>query len=372
MKLTALAASLLMSATAILSSSVIATPARAEAHDPTCDPRGSVRFICGRSIPEDIVHLPGTDWAITSAFSGAMGLRLNSIKQEKEVAILYPSPTVQKKQDMKTYGACPGPLDAEGESYFLSHGLAMNKIGDNTYALYVVHHGVRESIEVFNLQPVAGKRPKVTWVGCAVAPTGIMFNAVSPLPGGGFIATNTRAIKPGWRPGVITSFHEVFGDGLLDAFAPGEREKVAAGKDNGDLQEWHPSTGWTKVPGSEGLTPNGIEISKDGKTVYVVIGGGKLMRLSRGGGTPERAMADMGLIGDNIKWSSDGKSLLYAARKPDRSGAKVLFVDPQTLKVIDSVDSPGPLTTGYQIGRDIWITTAPGARIAIVPMPKGR
>ena len=48
----------------------------------------------------------------------------------------------------------------------------------------VVHHGLRESIEVFDLD-VSRKDPALTWVGCVVAPESATLNAVAPLPWAG-------------------------------------------------------------------------------------------------------------------------------------------------------------------------------------------
>lgn len=294
-----------------------------------------------------------------------MGLRLNSIRQEREIAILYPSRAVRKQQDMAAYGACPGPLDAVGEASFVSHGLAISKISDKTYALYVVHHGVRESIEVFNLDVVPGKAPMTTWVGCIVAPDTVLLNSVVALPGGGVAATNFRERYPSWVPPVIPGFQEVFGDPLTNA-GPSAR-----GENTGGIIEWHAQSGWRAVPGSESSMPNGLEVSVDGKTLYAIVAGGKIMRISRGAATPARDVVDMGYGGDNVKWSADGKLLMVAARGAGRQ-TKILLIDPQSLKVVNTVDSPGPLTTAYQVGNNIWIATAPGMRIAIVPMPAAR
>ena len=106
--------------------------------DRSCAPEGNIRFICGRSTAEDMVAIPGTDWIIASAYIGAVGLRLISVREEKDVAVLFPAPGARKKQDMATYGACPGPLSAEGEAMFVAHGIALKKVTDRSFTLYVV------------------------------------------------------------------------------------------------------------------------------------------------------------------------------------------------------------------------------------------
>ena len=56
-----------------------------------------------------------------------------------------------------------------------------------------------------------------------------------------------------------------------------------AGEINGEVWEWHTGTGWKKVPGSESAGPNGLEISEDGKWLYIGGWGSQsFIRLSRG------------------------------------------------------------------------------------------
>ena len=117
---------------------------------------------------------------------------------------------------------------------FSTHGLYLKAGRRSTHTLYAVHHGGRESIEVFTFD--AGTTPPaVTWVGCVVAPDPIGLNAVVALPDGGFAATNFDPRPPSGAP------------------APGVSAKVLSGDWNGEVWEWHPKTGWAKVPGSEGF-----------------------------------------------------------------------------------------------------------------------
>jgi len=151
--------------------------------------------------------------------------------------------------DGKTYDTCPGAPEPEDKAKFTTHGLAL-RVGKNSmHTLYAVHHGKRESIEVFEVD-ARGKMPTLTWVGCAVAPDPIGLNSVVPLPKGGFIGT----------------------DFLARGGDPSARTKMMAGEPNGALWEWHTGKGWTKIPGSEAAGANGLEVSKDGKTLYVLRG----------------------------------------------------------------------------------------------------
>ena len=54
------------------------------------------------------------------------------------------------------------------------------------HTLYVVNHGGREAIEVFEIT----SEPTVTWIGAIVQDTNVWGNAVAALPDGGVVVTN--------------------------------------------------------------------------------------------------------------------------------------------------------------------------------------
>src|SRR4029078_1868783 len=100
-----------------------------------------------------------------------------------------------------------------------------------------------------------------------VAPEPIGLNAVVGLDDGGFIATNFMARD-------------------IDANA---RARMLAGERNGELWEWHRGQDWKRLPGTEVAGPNGVEISPDGKWLFVAAFGSQgLVRLSRGDGAVAR------------------------------------------------------------------------------------
>ncbi len=173
------------------------------------------------------------------------------------------------------------------------------------HTLFVVGHGSRESIEVFEID-TRPATPILTWVGCAIAPEPIGLNSVRGLPDGGFIATNFLARN----------------------ISPEARERMLGGEKNGELWEWHTGSGWKKVPGSEAAGANGIEISNDGKWYYVAAWGSQsFFRLSRSGGRARCATKSAsGFRVDNIRWASDG-SLLAAGQTGSRDGAGNLLGD---------------------------------------------
>ena len=182
--------------------------------------------------------------------------------------------------------------------------------------------------------------PVLTWVGCAVAPEALGLNAVVALPEGGFAATSPRT---------------------------------------GDVWEWHTGTRWTQVPGSEDTAPNGLEISDDGRWLYVV---GwreeKLTRLSRGQTPVQKDVVAVGFRPDNLRMSLDA-SVIFAAghgnyRTPEET-SNVARIDPETLEVERIFRHPliegfAASTTAIQIGNDIWLGTNRGEMIAYFPVPE--
>ena len=211
-----------------------------EAKAAGCEAIGNVRFICDQLGPEDLAAVPGSDWVLASGMAANGAIRLINLR-DKSTTVLFPSTASTERPNKKTYESCPGPIGSEGDK-FRAHGLYLRPGQNAVHTLYVVHHGGRESIEVFEFD-ARPNAPTLTWIGCAVAPDPIGLNSVVGLSDGGFITTN-------------------FLPRGTDAAA---RERMMAGEINGEVWEWHPDTGWKKVPGSEAAGPNGLEISKDGK-----------------------------------------------------------------------------------------------------------
>jgi sugar lactone lactonase YvrE len=204
----------------------------------------------------------------------------------------------------------------------------------------------------------------MTWVGCVVAPESATLNAVAPLPGEGFLATN-----PYRRT------------------LPNARDRAIAGGESGEVWEWHTASGWTIVPDSAGPGPNGIEVSKDGKWMYVNFWpASKVMRISRGQTPAKRDVIDLNFHPDNIRWQADG-SLISAGhfaptiekateclRKtcPD-AAARVVRINPKTMKVEELVNYPSSelffgATAALQVGKEIWIGSVRGDRVARYPI----
>ena len=349
---------------AIVASVTIATAVAAQ-KGAACAPSDGVRFVCGQSGPEDLVQIPGTRWLVASAFGDTGGLFLVDTRTASARRV-FPDSRVGNRFDRKTYDGCPGPLNAVDRQRFRSHGLAIRRGTGSVHTLYVVHHGTgeRESIEVFELDARAAS-PALTWIGCALAPGQIGVNSVVALPEGGFAATN---FDPRSSLG-----------GNLSA-------PLLAGRNNGEVWEWHTGTGWKKVPGSEASGANGIELSPDGTWFYISQWGNKsFMRLSRNRTPVSRVQIPLGFRVDNVRWAPDGTLLVAGqggsddaifgrAQGPDVAPPRSIIgkVDPKSMtyrEIINVPETPviAAATVAVQIGNEFWTGAFRGDRLVIYP-----
>jgi hypothetical protein len=312
-----------------------------------CSPAGDVRFVCGLQAPEDLVVVPGEQWVVASAYSGTGGVYLIRVS-DRTSTVAYPSAAAREQLDAKTYTTCPGPPDAATKAKFQTHGLYLQEGADSVHHLYVVLHGGRESIEVFELD-ARPATPVLTWVGCAVAPDPIGLNSVRVLQAGGFVATDFLARGPESQANM---------------------KRMQSGEKNGALWEWRTSTGWQKVPGSEAAGANGIEMSEDGQWFYVAAWGSQsFFRLSRGAAQVTRDEIPLGFRVDNVRWARDG-SLLAAGQGGPAS--VVVKIDPKMLtvrEVLRRTNVPGFAagTVAVEVGNDYWVGSFRGDRLAIFP-----
>ena len=207
-----------------------------------CAPVGEIQFICDMISPEDLAVLPGEEWVIASGNQEGGMIHLVSVR-DKTSSVLYPTAAPREQLDAATYPDCPGPIDPGEGAAFRAHGLYLKPDDGGVHTVYMVHHGFRESVEVYEVDGNANP-PELTWVGCAVAPDGLTLNSVVALPDGGFAATSFRTA------------------GLAESI-----DEILTGTISGSVWEWRTADGWTEVPGSATGGPNGLEISADGEWV---------------------------------------------------------------------------------------------------------
>lgn len=312
-----------------------------------CEPVDDVQFICDLVSPEDLVVLPGEEWVIASGLREGGQLQLINVS-DKTATPVFPTATANERLDSTTYPTCPGPLNPEQQEAFTSHGLHLQQGATAVHTLYVVHHGVRESVEVFEVD--AGTTPpSFTWVGCVPALSTMRINGAVPLPGGGVAATG----------------------GAL-----------------GNVWAWRVDSGWVPIPGTENSAPNGLEISRDGRWLYIA---GwqeeKLTRVTLDQTPVQTEVVQLGFRPDNVRMSLDGSTLLAAGhtdkngqsitepREPLLETSNVAAIDPVTLdveRIYEHASMEGFVTstTAIVIGDELWLGSARGERVAYAPAPE--
>jgi hypothetical protein len=347
-----------------LSIIVVLSFSTAHAAEDGCEDNDGYSYICGPASAEDLVLIPGTKWIIASGFSGAVSLYLID-SQQKTWSDYYPGNEPRALQDMTTYGACPGSPDPSG---FVAHGLHIRSGTEGHSTLYVVGHGEREAIEVFDVD-ARGDEPALTWKGCVLMPDGMPANSVASLGDGSLLAT-------------------------IPLHTGASINEALAGRSTGAVYAWSPGDAeFTKVTGTEMPYANGIEVSDDGKEFYVASSGlQKVIAFSNSNPAQLlRSSEAFSIIPDNLHMGSNGKLITAGLAISDPvCGAvsmsldfdlqkfaacprpfTVLAIDPQSMQTSVLASSPtqkhfSNVTMALEVGAELWIGTFAGDRIAYV------
>ena len=297
------------------------------AQETKCQSNADVLFVCGVINPEDLYQIPETNWVIaTGRISDSAGPIYAVNIESHQVEEIYPHNAALPEFDQETYQQCPGPILT-----FQPHGVTLRKGLNEEHTLYVVGHGSREAVEVFNLS-VAGDVPILSWTGCIPAPEGTRrINSITALAEASLGATNFDTA-------------------------------------GGQLWEWHPTTDWIEVPGSSMMGPNGLVSSDDGAWFYV--GGWSdraLVRISRGKIPAEVEIIPVGFNVDNVRWGTDGRIIAagHITRCPsdeecDTSAVRVAKVNPENFEVEQLLDYDGNEffemgTVAIDVKDEIWV-----------------
>lgn len=269
----------------------------------TEEPKGFLEpdeVICGLANVEDMVALPGTRWIIGSGignnFFQAGGLHL--IDEDKGTASKLSLDQSEGLKPRAPFDQCPGPPSVEA---FSAHGLSIVANADGTNNLYVVNHGGRESIEVFEVAPTDGD-PQFTWIGCVPTPDNAMSNSVAARADGSLVMSASAA---GDTPmPAFAALSELVKSGTeLPKMDPEEASQM-----RGAVLTWTRVDGWNKVPSSELEGNNGIELSKDGKWAWVNSWPGEsVVYMPLDPALGKQRVVKLPFKPDNIRWSHDGK-----------------------------------------------------------------
>lgn len=249
-----------------------------------CEAVDDVEFICGPANAEDLVLVPGTDQILASGMAPGAGFYAIDVRTGAWRTLDF-----ETRHASERYPQCGTPPDP---AHLETHGLNIRPAPNGRSTLYVVGHGAREAIEVFEV--ARAEVPRLTWIGCVEMPEGLAANSVASFADGSLVAT--VLLMPG----------KTFADSV-------------AMRPTGAVFEWSPGDDeLALVEGTELPGNNGIEVSADGDEIYVVSSGFQtVVAFSRTHPARQlRTTTQLPITPDNLHWSPDGR-LLTAGMKND-------------------------------------------------------
>lgn len=340
----------------------------------TCAPSGNLNFVCGSKSPEDIVVLPGNRWIVASGMTLASGLHLIDTRTKTSERWIAPTAAAPKAP----YNKCPSQPKPDE---FQAHGISVRDRGHGQATLYVVNHGSsraidpmgmavgsgHETIEVFNID-LRGAKPVLSWTGCI------------PTPGSQLVANSVVSAADGSVYATVM----LHPNNVLSQMFKGEA--------TGAVYKWTPDAGeFKKVDGTELPGNNGIELSHDGKTLYVASSPGAITSFTNT--VPARRLRSIKTrigVADNIHWvngrlivaglrndicsSGDAgamkkRGVMSGPGAPCLAGYYVAAIDPKTLAL--TLLAKGDLdpeffgvTTGLPLGNTLWLGSVVGNKVA--------
>jgi hypothetical protein len=321
-----------------------------------CEPRGRARPVCGFHNPEDLAALPGGAALLVSEFGGmqgerAGGIALLEVASGARRALFRGADAMDRASPDWGDSSCPG-----APTEISPHGIDLAPRPDGRLALAVVQHAARESIELF--EPIgAGSEWRLAWRGCLVPPEDAWLNDVVWLPDGSLVASSMMPRSQG-------ALAMMRGEG-----GPGH------------ALHWRPGAGFRELPGTRGALANGVEVSPDGKKLYLnLTRADEVRRVDLATGAVEAKATVLGP--DNSTWAPDGRLLVasirstgaedFAACDPLPRGAcpipfAIVALDVATMQGRDLYAGAGPPmgagTVGLQLGRELFVGSFAGDRV---------
>ncbi|HSG90095.1 MAG TPA: SMP-30/gluconolactonase/LRE family protein [Pseudomonadales bacterium] len=323
-----------------------------------CAASDGLEYLCGPQSAEDLVLVPGTSFVISSGYGAGAPFYLIDAA-DRSFSELVPTLAAAPATDL-----CPGAPDL---SALVTHGLNLQPGDDGHSTLYVVGHGGREAIEMFDVD-ATGDRPALVWTNCLPMADGMEANSVASRPDGSLLFT--VPLDPGRDIG-----------------------ESMAGEATGAVHAWAPGGAITLVEGTRLPYPNGIEFSADGSEFFVASSGGFTVS-AYSNTNPARLLrtsAPLGIVPDNLHAAPDGTLLTAGLVLEDEAcgvigegtfeletfatcprAFLVKALDPATLE--DETIASGPadprfsnVTMALPVDGELWIGTFAGDRVAIAP-----
>ncbi len=341
-----------------------------------CGGHGDIEIICGTRSPEDLELTPDGKFLIVARFvnagrgggpagaAPAAGMDLLDLSKKTFSKMAVTS------EPLKNWGdpSCPGFI---GDA-LVPHGISLSKRSDGKMQLFIVNHGGRQSMEMFELKQNAGAW-ELVWHGCV--PAAQDYNDVAALPDGGYIATHPTALQ---QQGPAAQ---------AKAQAKAPAPDLFSGVVSGYVSRWTPGKGEAELPGTRAGYPNGVLVSSDGRTMYFNAWTAKEVHKYDLKAEKETGMVKLDFMPDNITWTNR-RTMLAAGVKgargdcPPGSGTPciqafgVAEIDPGKMQAKTVFDSEGKgalisgVSVALQVGNSIYVGAFQGDRVVKVPAKK--
>jgi len=324
-----------------------------------CGTHGDIEVLCGTRSPEDLELTPDGKYLIATQFinmgrRGAPGGGMALFDIAKKT---FSKMTVTDAPD-RSWGdpSCPGPI---GDA-LVSHGESLARRRNGTWALYVVNHGGRQSIEMFELKPAAGSWTLV-WHGCEVAAHD--YNDVAILPDGGFVGTYPTGLSSGGSGGPF------------------------GGAVTGYVARWTPGKGESELPGTRIRYPNGIVADAKGRFIYINEFAGRQVFKYDLQADKIIGSVKVDFLPDNLTWTKQGRILAAGVKgargdcpegsgRPCIQGFGVAEINPAKMQARPIFDSAshepliGGVSVALKVGDSIYLGAFQGDRLVKIPYPK--
>ncbi|MFU8817175.1 MAG: hypothetical protein ACNA7W_17650 [Pseudomonadales bacterium] len=326
----------------------------------SCEAAHGITPDCRFQNPEDLVVSPQGQFILVSQMGDMEGHVPGDLvalaPATGEIRPLFPG--ADRVQPAEGWGdaACPPP------EIFSPHGIDLEQLESGAHALYVINHGGRESVEMFEvLEDEQGV--ELLWRGCVLAPEHGYFNDLVVLQNGDF-----------WVSQMFPRDANVTWAALRMQFT---------GYAPGYAYHWSPAGGFARLPGTDAKFANGIEKSADERYVFLnSYFGDELIKVDTATGTRLGSVAVASP--DNLTWSPTGELLvashhasipeMLACTEIDAGSCgfrfQIVAVNPDTLDARVLLDHEGPpmgaATVALPFEDSVYLGTFAGDRIARV------
>jgi hypothetical protein len=319
-----------------------------------CGDHPDLQVVCGVRAPEDLELTPDDRYLIVSQYASFRnpGATTDLLLLDLKTRRLQLLPVTKKLLAGWGDPSCAAP------AMLMPHGTSLARRRGGAWELFVVNHGGRESVEMYELQKSDGSWA-LTWHGCMVSK--MAFNDVAGLADGSFVGTHPTALNQ-----------------------PGTRTDPSQTRATGWVAKWSVAAGESELPGTRLAYPNGVNASTDGRYLYINGFGTRDVQKYDVAAAKIVGVAKVDFQPDNLTWTPR-RELIAAGIKgtrgncpPDSSTSciqafGIARIDPQTMRATPMFDSGArPIISGVsvalQAGDDLYIGAFEGDRVVRMPV----